>query len=305
VRSFAVAGNLSSTSDDVMQGSTIAGSVGVSSGRSITVESAITSARSSASCAGDRLETGTFLVTSTVGVSSGFRCSSRLRYPGDATKRVLMLPPPIGSIASLNASLTIVLFDARTATDWVPTKPAATKAQFTGHPAEIMRGLSKGEELCAVDIGASGGFAFELEGTSGRLEAYRLAEGTLALVAPPRAWWVDPANHGDHAAEIDALFEQALGTAGVDDATEVGTLELTSGKLAAVYLWMKKVGAARDLAATVPSGGALAFGDGYGDGNSGLIVDLGPGSYQLRRGEIAAPWDADRSLVVMYLVREN
>ncbi|MDB4963572.1 MAG: hypothetical protein JWP01_3571 [Myxococcales bacterium] len=222
----------------------------------------------------------------------------------NATNRVLMSHQPIGSIASLNASLTIVVFDARTATDWVPTKPAATKAQFTGHPAEVMRGLSKGEEVCAVDVGASGGFAFELEGTSGRLEAYRLADGTLALVAPPRAWWIDPAHHGDHIDEVDALFAESLST-GVDDATEAGALELSSGKLAAVYLWMKKVGAARDLAATVPSGGALEFGDGYGDGTSGLIVDLGPGSYQLRRGELAAPWDADQSLVTMYLVREN
>jgi hypothetical protein len=91
---------------------------------------------------------------------------------------------PIGSIASLNASLTIAIFDARAATEWIPTKPAATKAQFTGHPAEIMRGLGKGEDVTAIDVGASSGFAFELEGKSGRIDAYRLDDGTLALVAP-------------------------------------------------------------------------------------------------------------------------
>lgn len=211
---------------------------------------------------------------------------------------------PIGSLASLNASLIIAVFDAQTATEWVPTKPAATKAQFTGHPAEIMRGLSKGEEVAAIDVGASSGFAFELEGKSGQLEAYRLANGTIALVAPPRSWWNDPAHHGDHADDVGALFAEVLGASAIDEAIEVGQLEVRSGKLAAVYVWMKKVGAARDLAATVPSGGALAFGDGYGEGNSGLIVDIGAGRYLLMRHEVAAPWDGDQPLVAMYLVRD-
>lgn len=197
---------------------------------------------------------------------------------------------PVGSIASVNASLIVAVFDARSATDWVPTKPAATKAQFTGTPAEIMRGLATGEEMTAIDVGASSGFAFELEGKSGKLDAYRLADGSLALVAPARSWWQAP--------EADALFDEVL--SGVDEATEVGELDLVSGKLAVVYLWLKKVGAARDLAVTVPSGGALEFGDGYGDANGGLIVDLPPGRYRLLRHEIAAPWDADLALVVMY-----
>jgi hypothetical protein len=212
---------------------------------------------------------------------------------------------PIGSIASLNASLTIAVFDAASATEWIPTKPAATKAQFTGHPAEIMRGLSKGEELTAIDVGASSGYAFELEGKSGRLDAYRLDDGTLALMAPSRAWWSDPAHHGDHAEEVAALFAEALDANAIADATEVGQLELRSGKLVAVYMWLKKVGAARDLASTVPTGGALEFGDGYGEGNGGLIVDIGAGKYLLMRRDVAAPWDAAQSLVTMYLVRDS
>lgn len=221
--------------------------------------------------------------------------------PADATNALVTLfDQPIGSIASVNASLTIALFDARSATDWIPTKPAATKAQFTGTPAEIMRGLSKGEELTAIDVGASSGFAFELEGSSGRIDAYRVDDDTLVLVAPPRAWWLE--HHGDHAAEIDTLFTEVL--SGADDAVEAGQLELASGKLLAVYMWLKKVGAARDLAATVPAGGALSFGDGYGE-NGGLIVDLGPGSYTMSRGERAAPWDTDQSLIAMYLVRQK
>ena len=77
-----------------------------------------------------------------------------------------------------------------------------------------------------------------------------------------------------------------------------------SGKLAIVYLWLTTVGSARDLAATVPGGGALAFGDGYGEGNGGLIVDLGAGTYRVSRSEIAAPWDDEQSVVAMYFVRE-
>ena len=88
---------------------------------------------------------------------------------------------PIGSITSQTASLTVVVFDASSAADWVPTKAAATKAQFTGHPAEVMRGLAKGEEAAAIDVGASAGFAFELEGTSGKLDAYRAAAGGARL----------------------------------------------------------------------------------------------------------------------------
>jgi hypothetical protein len=206
---------------------------------------------------------------------------------------------PIGSIASQTASLTIAVFDASAAAEWVPTKPAATKAQFTGHPAEVMRGLAKGEEVAAVDVGASSGFAFELEGKSGRIDAYR-TDAALVLVAPPRAWWLE--HHADHTDAIDSLFDDVLGS--VDDANEVGELELTSGKLVAVYMWLKKVGAARELATTLPAGGALEFGDGYGDGNGGLIVDLGPGRYRLARHELAAPWDGDQSLVAMYIVRD-
>jgi hypothetical protein len=209
------------------------------------------------------------------------------------------MPTPIGSIASQTASLTIAVFDASAAAEWVPTKPAATKAQFTGHPAEVMRGLAKGEEVAAVDVGASSGFAFELEGKSGRIDAYR-TDAALVLVAPPRAWWIE--HHADHAEALDALFDEVLGA--VDEANELGELELTSGKLVAVYMWLKKVGAARELATTVPSGGAIEFGDGYGEGNGGLIVDLGPGRYRLARHELAAPWDEAQSLVAMYIVRD-
>jgi len=210
---------------------------------------------------------------------------------------------PIGSIASLNASLTVAVFDARSATDWTPSKPAATKAQFTGHPAQILRGLSKGDDVTPIDVGPSSGYAFELEGSSGRLDVYRIADDTLALIAPPRAWWLDAAHHADHPAEVDALFLELTGPGGVADADVVGEFDLASGKLAAVYLWHKKVGAARDLADTVPTGGALAFGDGYGTSNAGLIIDVGPGRYHLLRRELAAPW-ADQALVVMYFVRE-
>ncbi len=201
---------------------------------------------------------------------------------------------PIGSIASQTASLTIAVFDASAATEWVPTKPAATKAQFTGHPAEVMRGLAKGEEAAAIDVGPSSGFAFEIEGTSGQLEIYRTDLG-LVLVAPPRRWWLE--HHADNAAAIDALFDELIHAG--DDANEVGDLELTSGKLAAVYMWLKKVGVARDLA--VPSGGIAGFGDGYGEGHGGAVVDLGVGTYRLARHEVAADFADGRALVAIFV----
>ena len=37
----------------------------------------------------------------------------------------------LGTITSLNASLTVAVFDARSADAWVPTKAAENKAQFT------------------------------------------------------------------------------------------------------------------------------------------------------------------------------
>ncbi len=204
---------------------------------------------------------------------------------------------PIATLVSPTSSLTIVVFDAAAATEWVPTKPAANKAQFTGHPAEVMRGLAKGDDATTVDVGSSSGFAFELEGKSGRIEAYRTVDAPLVLVAPPRTWWGE--HHTAHTDELDALFADALGAGA--DATEVGEIELTSGKLLAAYMWLKKMGAARDLAASLPSGGVASFGDGYGDGDGALIVDLGAGRFQLARKETAAPWDDEQVLVTMFL----
>ena len=200
---------------------------------------------------------------------------------------------PIATIASQTASLTVAVFDASTATAWVPTKGAAHKAQFTGHPAEIMRGLAKGEEAVGFDVGASPAFAFELEGKSGHIEVYRIDDATLALVAPPRAQW---------SGDADALFEDAL--RGPDeDATDIGSIDLASGKLAAIYMWHKKFGAAAELATKVGDGGAVTFGDGYGDGEGGVVIDAGIGTHALKKRELVAPWDEDQTLVVMYVVR--
>ena len=212
------------------------------------------------------------------------------------------MPELLATIGSQTAALTVVVFDAVHAAEWVPTKAAATKAQFTGHPAEVMRLLAKGEDVAEFDVGASHAFAFELEGRSGKLELYRVSEGVHAMVAPPRAWWLA---NGAPAGDLDALFAEALAVDGADDeAVEtIGELELGSGKLAAVYLWHKKVGAARELASTLSPGGAAAFGDGYGATENGAVADLGVGTVQLRKRELEAPWDAEQSLVVMYLTR--
>ena len=54
--------------------------------------------------------------------------------------------------------------------------------------------------------------------------------------------------------------------------------------------------------ASLPSGGVVSFGDGYGDGDGALIVDLGAGRYRLMRHETAAPWDDEQVLVTMFLM---
>ncbi|HEY4178034.1 MAG TPA: hypothetical protein VGM90_14405 [Kofleriaceae bacterium] len=181
---------------------------------------------------------------------------------------------PIATIASRTSSLTVALFDASTASDWVPSKAAANKAQFTGHPAEILRGLAKGEDIAAIDVGASSGVAFELEGKSGRIEVYRVDDSTIALVAPPRSWWQQPA------AEVDALFAEAL----APDEGDETDLEVPSGKLAIVYMWLDDVGAAVS---------------GKSDGCA--VIEVGAGTHRLHKREIESPWD--QPLVVMYIAR--
>ena len=210
-------------------------------------------------------------------------------------------PHRIGSIASTNASLIVAVFDASTASAWEPTAAmAATKAQFTGHPAQILRGLGQGAELTEIDVGTSTGFAFELEARTGALEVYRDGD-TLMLVAPPRVWWHEPANHGAHADEVAALFDEVVSARGASDATEHGEITLPSGKLAIVYIWLRTIGAAQELANRVPPGAAMALGDARG----GLVVDLPPGRYRLRRREVAAPWADDQALFAAYLVPET
>ncbi len=210
-------------------------------------------------------------------------------------------PPRIGSIASTNTSLIVAVFDASTASAWEPTSAVPeTKAQFTGHPAQILRGLGQGAELTEVDVGASTGFAFELEARTGTLEVYRDGD-TLMLVAPPRVWWHEPANHGAHADEVAALFDEVVSARGASDATAHGGVELPSGKLAIVYIWLRTIGTAQELANRIPSGGAMPVGDARG----GLVVDVPPGRYQLRRREVAAPWADDQALFAAYLVPET
>ncbi len=195
---------------------------------------------------------------------------------------------PIASIASQSASLTIAVFDASAADRWVPAKPAEPTTQVSGHPAEIIRGLANGEHATPIDVGPSTGYAFELEGTSGKIELYRSGD-SLVLVAPPRGWWRD--NHPDQA--VDELFTAALESA--EDASEVGSLELTSGKLLAVYMWMQNVASAHVL--DVPNGGSVELSD-----RAGVVIDLGVGTYQLARHELDADWDEAAKLVAMYVM---
>ncbi len=198
---------------------------------------------------------------------------------------------PIASIDSQTTSLTVAVFDASSAGQWVPAREADPAPHNTGHPWEIISGLARNEHATPIDVGPAVGLAFELEGTSGKIELYRSGE-SLVLVAPPRGWWQE--NHPDE--EFDNLFTAALESA--EDATDVGALELSSGKLLAVYMWMQNVDAARVL--DVPNGGAVELSD-----RAGVVVDLGVGTYRVARHELEAEWDDSAKLVAMYVIPEG
>lgn len=197
----------------------------------------------------------------------------------------------LAAIASRTQSLTVAAFDAAAAGAWVPTRPAANKAQFTGHPAEVLRGLGTGAELCAIDVGPAAGVAFELEGASGRLEVHRVDAETLVLVAPPPGWWQA---RGEDAA---ALFAELLAPGAHEAADELGALELGSDALAIVYVWHPGVAAAAGLAAGLAAGGVARLAE-----DAGVVVAVGAGRYRVARREVAGASDA--ALVAMYLSRE-
>jgi hypothetical protein len=152
----------------------------------------------------------------------------------------------IATITSKTSSLTVAVFDASALPAWVPSKAAANKAQFTGHPSEILRGLSKGDDSTPIDVGAASGLAFELEGKSGQIEVHRVDERTIALVGPPG---IDAAELGDPDLEDDGI-----------------EIDVPSGQLAVIYIWIEST---KSL------------------GDAGAIIDIGAGMHQLFRREVA------------------
>lgn len=191
----------------------------------------------------------------------------------------------IGTIRSVNASLTIALLDASFAAAWEPADPAAAKkGELTGHPEQIMAGIRRGDAATRLDVGQGKGVAFDLEGGCGALDVYRVAEDKLVLVEPGHDWFADPDNHGDQADAIEALFSTILAGDVPEDAEELATLDVPSGTLAAMYMWHQDVRAAKTAAERLAPGLAAAVPD--ANGPTGLVAAMRPGTYRVLRASV-------------------
>ncbi|MDB4942773.1 MAG: hypothetical protein JWP97_2307 [Labilithrix sp.] len=193
---------------------------------------------------------------------------------------------PAGQIASPNGSLTFALLDADATTAWEHTDPRTSgKNEFTGHPRKIMEAIQHGQQAASLRIGKLTAVALELEGMTGVCDVYRLADDRLAFVEPPRDWFEDPDNHGGRPEDIAALFEELLADELPVDAEPVGTIDVPSGKLAAVYMWHRDVSAAKTAADQLADGAVARVKDRNGD--SGIVATLPPGKYLVHVASVA------------------
>lgn len=208
-------------------------------------------------------------------------------------------PRPVGQIASVNGSLTFALLDADATAAWEATDPATSaRGQFSGHPRKIMDAISQGEAAASLTVGGATAIALELEGMTGVCDVYRLADDRLAFVEPPREWFDDPDNYGSQKEDVSDLFDELLADELPDDASSVGTLEVTSGKLAAVYMWHLNVPSAKAAAAKLPDGVASAAVKDR-NGESGFVATLPPGTYRVHVASVATD---DLEAVAAYVV---
>lgn len=202
---------------------------------------------------------------------------------------------PVAQIASINASLTLVLLDAELANAWEPMDAEPDGDDVGGHPQRVIELVSNDEvRHGALDVGAGKALVVTLEGASGMADVYKLADGTLAFVEPPRDWWEDEDNYGAKATEIGKLFDDALG--GSAKTTPIGKLSVGSGRLVAFDSNV-------DLAPVARLAKKLGAGDikGFGDDDDGVVAAIAPGTYAVSRFETTPKWAEDQPFVVAYV----
>jgi len=205
---------------------------------------------------------------------------------------------PLGTLESVNGSLTLVLLDADAASDWEPLDEDTDGDDLGGHPQNVVDLLEAREDFVssALKVGARKATVLMLEGNTGEAEVYRLADGTLMLAEPPRDWWDDEDNYGGRQGEVAALFAEARASS--KPSVSVGKVQVSSGVLVAFdsNADIGKVGKAREK--------LTGHGDVKKVGRDGaaLALAVSPGTYAVRRRVLERKWAKGSPLVVAYLV---
>lgn len=205
---------------------------------------------------------------------------------------------PIGTIESINGSLTLVLLDADAVAEWEPLDEDTDGDDLGGHPQKVVDLLEADESFIhgSLKVGASKAAVLMLEGNTGEAELYRLADGTLVFAEPPRAWWDDEDNYGSRPSDVASLFEEAL--QGTKPSAAAGKVQASSGALL-VFDSNADIGKAGKAREKLTGEGDLKK---VGRDGAALVLALAPGTYAVRRRVLERKWAKGSPLVVAYLI---
>ncbi|NOU31451.1 MAG: hypothetical protein HOO96_26430 [Polyangiaceae bacterium] len=215
-----------------------------------------------------------------------------------ASKKTNAGQKPVGNIASINASLMLVLLDGALVPAWEPLDPDPEGDDIGGHPQKVVDFLDDDDDFVSgpLKVGKGKALVLSLEAQTGEAEVYRLANGTVALVEPPRSWWDDADNYGKKRVDVAALFDEALAGPG-KGAKKAGKVDVPSGKLVTFDSNVDVAPASKVLKKALKEGDVKAFGEDEG----GVVIALAPGTYAVRRQVFERKWAEDQPLVVAYL----
>ncbi len=169
---------------------------------------------------------------------------------------------PVGTIASINASLILVLLDGALVPSWEPLDPDNDGDDIGGHPQKVVDFLEDDDDFVSgpLKVGKGKALVLSLEAQTGEAELYRLPNGVIALVEPPRAWWDDADNSGKQRGEVAASFAEALAGPG-KGAKKAGKVDVPSGKLVTFDANADVAPASKVLKKAPKEGDVKAFGE--------------------------------------------
>jgi hypothetical protein len=208
----------------------------------------------------------------------------------------------VGTICSVNALLTLILLDGSLTPAWEPLLDKPTDDDLGGHPQKVHEIFEDDEDFGqrALAVGSGEALVMVLEGLTGQAEVYRLADGTVILAEPPRAWWDDEDNYGENAAAVQAMFAEAIAPP-ARSAKKVGKVEVMSGKLVVFDVHADLAPLAKALKKKAEPRDVKPLGSRKG----GVVVTLPAGTYAVRRREFERKWAEDQLLAVAYIVPES